>query len=200
MGKLHYASYNATHVPDYIKVQGKPELGEVKHYSQYSRVGASAPASTTFHGAAYAMGNTEEILKRQNLGSHPRGHAAEGPFNHTDGSGHVPGNMDKAFYRDAIVKRKARLHLLVHENSGCMSPYGAKRLRLLGREADANGTDNTDYHLSHTARTFVTFHAQRMSNDIIMHGAEGILKGADKMRCKRLRRASAGADAAAGPQ
>ena len=58
-----------------------------------------------------------------------------------------------------------------------MSPYGAKRLRLLGREADANGTDNTDYHLSHTAHTFVTFYAQRMSNDIIMHGAEGILKG-----------------------
>ena len=96
--------------------------------------------------------------------------------------------MDKAHYRDAITNRKAKVLLLVHETSGGMSPYGARRLRRLGRDAEDNGHDTTDYTLSYKARSFVPYHSQRMSNAIVMHGAQGILSGIQKMRSDRLRR------------
>jgi hypothetical protein len=98
--------------------------------------------------------------------------------------------MDKAHYRDARRNKKAKVNLLVHETSGGMSPFGARRLRRLGREAAALGHDATDYNRSYTARSFVPYYAQRMSNAIVINGAQGILNGINKMRRDRLRRVS----------
>ena len=56
-----------------------------------------------------------------------------------------------------------------------MSQYGARRLRRLGRDAFESGQDATDYNLSYTARSFVPYYAQRMSNAIVINGAQGIL-------------------------
>ena len=48
---------------------------------------------------------------------------AMGRFDHTNGAGHVARHLGD--YRDAILNRKAVVHLLVHENLGGMSPYAA---------------------------------------------------------------------------
>ena len=45
-------------------------------------------------------------------------------------------------------------------------------------------------HRSYTARSFVPYYAQRMSNAIVINGAQGILNGINKMRRDRLRRSS----------
>ena len=68
--------------------------------------------------------------------------------------------------------------------------HGARRLRRLGRDALEHGQDATDYNLSYTARSFVPYYAQRMSNAIVINGAQGILNGINKMRRDRLRRNS----------
>ena len=66
-------------------------------------------------------------------------------------------------------------------------------LRRLGRDAALAGVDATDYSLSVTARSFVPFYAQRISNNIVMHGAQGILNGLTKARNKQLRAATGAA-------
>ena len=52
--------------------------------------------------------------------------------------------------------------------------------------------DATDYSLSVTARSFVPFYAQRISSNIVMHSAQGILDGLTRRRAVQLR-AAAGA-------
>ena len=71
-----------------------------------------------------------------------------------------------------------------------MSPYAARRLRRLARDAAAIG-DTTDYTLSYTARSFVPYYSQRISTTIRMHGAQGILKGISRARRDLLRAAPA---------
>ena len=190
-GKQHYATFNSTYIPDLIKTGDAPEIAEFKNYSYAVRAQASAPGPTTHHGDRYAMGNTEEPLKHTVLGTRQRGHAVEKPFDHGDGGGFVRGNMDKAHYRDARLNRKAVVRLLVHETSGGMSDYSAKYLRKLARDALDIGFDVTAYQLSYTARSFVPYFAQRISNAIVMRGVDGIHKGISRMQCARLRRARA---------
>ena len=177
-------------MPDWIVVGDEPEVGEAKNYSPYVRSDATPPKPTTLNGAEYAVGNTEEVLKHRNLGTYERGVRAAGDFNHQTGDGHVESNMHKAHYRDARCNKKAKVNLLVHETSGGMSPFGARRLRRLARAAQALGHDATDYNRSYTARSFVPYYAQRMSNAIVINGAQGILNGINKMRRDRLRRSS----------
>ena len=104
---------------------GKPELDEIKNYSPYVRTRSHA-AGTTNNGARFLNGNTEERLKMSVLGTRQRGLPTEPPFNHTTGRGYLkatpkPGLMGAADYADAIINRKARVHLLAHETSGAFS-------------------------------------------------------------------------------
>ena len=95
------------------------------------------------------------------------------PFDHSNGAGFVAPHQGD--YLDAIVNRKAAVHLLVHEaRLGGMSPYAARHLRRLGRAAATNGIDGTDYMRSFTARSFVPHFGQRISTACVMYGAEGI--------------------------
>jgi hypothetical protein len=190
-GKVHYSEFNATYVPDIIKVEGddggRPELDEIKNYSPYVKPTTAHPACTSLVGGTHAFGNTEERLKHQVLGSRQRGVPASGRFKHQDGSGFVP--AAEGDYRDALRNRKARVHLLVHETTGAFSPYAALRLRRLGRLAAERGTDSTDYTRSYTARSFVPHFSQSICSACIMHGAEGILKGIRKACHAHLRSA-----------
>ena len=95
----------------------------------------------------------------------------------------------KGDYHDALLNRKARVHLLVHETTGAFSPYAAMRLSRLGRLAVERGVDSTDYSRSYTARSFVPYYAQSISSACVMHGADGILKGVRKASHARLRAA-----------
>ena len=111
-------------------------------------------------------------------------------FDHSNGAGHVA--MHFGDYGDAIHSRKATVRLLIHEATlGGMSPYAARHLRRLGRDAVEGGTDGTDYTRSFTARSFVPYYAQRISTACVMYGAEGILKGIRKASHTHLRRALA---------
>ena len=64
---------------------------------------------------------------------------------------------------------------------------------MLARDAATSGCDATDYTVSSTARSFVPFYAQRTSNNIVMHGAQGILDGISRARNKQLRAATGAA-------
>ena len=169
---------------------GRPTVSEIKNYSCFVTKTTTHPAVTMLNGGAYAFGNTEERLKWTVLGARERGVPAMGKFNHANGDGHVARHLGD--YRDAILNRKAIVHLLVHEATlGGMSPYAARHLRRLGRAAADGDFDGTDYSRSYTARSFVPHYAQRISTACVMCGAEGILKGVRKKSHERLRRAAA---------
>ena len=72
-----------------------------------------------------------------------------------------------------------------------MLPYGASRLRRMGRLAKASGADPTDYTTSSTARSFVPFYAQRLSTACVL-GARGIQKSL-KRKADRRRSATTAA-------
>ena len=100
---------------------------------------------------------------------------ALGAFRHSTGEGHVAAH--RGDYWDAVENRKATVHLITFEAGlGGMSPYVARRLRRLGREAKESGADPTDYTTSPTARSFVPFYAQRLSADCVLNGARAIQK------------------------
>ena len=105
------------------------------------------------------------------LGTRQRNSPALGPFDHRTGLGFVP--KHDGDYRDAINNRKASVLLLVHEIFGGMSPFASRHLRRLSRRAAEEGTDSTDYSQSYTAASFVSYYAQRISNNIVMYGADG---------------------------
>ena len=98
--------------------------------------------------------------------------AVMGSFNHKTGAGYVAAK--RGDYWDAIEKRKGRVHLLVHETLGGMSPAAARRLRRLARLAKERGTDRTDYTRSYTARCFVPYYAQRISHKRIATSSPGM--------------------------
>ena len=113
------------------------------------------------------------------MGTRQRGLPTEPPFNHTTGRacgrGYLkatpkPGLKGAADYADAIINRKARVHLLAHETSGAFSAYAARRLRRLGRVARALGIDGTDYAASYTAASFVSYYAQRITSACVLNG------------------------------
>ena len=89
-------------------------------------------------------------------------------------------------YWDSVENRKARLHLISFESGlGGLNAYGARRLRLKGREAKEGGADATDYKASPTARSFVPYHAQRLSATCVVHGARAIQKSLKRMAARR---------------
>ena len=97
-----------------------------------------------------------------------RGISSMGDFDHKTGAGHV--KRHRGDYFDAIENRKAIVHLLVHETLGGMSPYAARRLRRLARDAIADDTDATDYERGgKSARSFVPFYSQRISNACVIN-------------------------------
>jgi len=192
-GKAAYAEWNDCYIPDVVSIgEDETTLAEIKNYSAIVGPGTGAPACTSLNGHVFAFGNTEERLKHKVLGSRQRGRAVDGAFNHGDGSGYVKAHYGD--YGDAIRNRKAKVLLLTYENSGGMSPFTAKQLQRLGRDAKEHGHDSTNYRASHTARSFVPYYAQRMCTAIVMHGAKGILKGLKKARAARLRRAATASD------
>ena len=194
MGRDHYRQYCSSYIPDVITTSGadggRPEIHEIKNYSPYVHANTARPACTTLNGHKYGMGNTAERLKHRVLGTRQRGVPGLGKFDHATGAGFVAYHAGD--YVDAIKNKKATVQLLVHETLGGMCPFSARRLRRLARDAATNGCDATDYTLSSTARSFVSFYAQRISSAIVMNGARSILDGISRARGD-LRRSQLGA-------
>ena len=191
-GKDFYGEYNATYVPDLIKIKAgeKPRCGEVKNYSCFVRPATNRPAGFELNGGKFLCGNTEERLKHRVLGTRRRGLSTMEPYDHKTGAGYVP--RHDGDYRDAIVNRKADVTLYVHESLGGMAPSADKHLRYLAREAKKSGCDGTDYTRSYTANSFVPFYAQRLSWASAGGVADGILASLAKASRGRLRVRSSG--------
>ena len=68
---------------------------------------------------------------------------------------------------------------------GGLNAYGARRLRLKGREAKEGGADPTDYSASPTARSFVPYYAQRLSATCVINGARAIQKSLKRKAARR---------------
>ena len=121
------------------------------------------------------------------LGTRQRGVAAAGrTYDHATGSGFV--SEHRGDYFDAIHNKKATVKLLCHETLGGMSPFAARHLRRLARDAALHGCDSTDYRASASARSFVPFYAQKISSAIVMNGMQGILDQLSHARHGRFRR------------
>ena len=127
-GKDFYGEYNATYVPDLIKIKAgeKPRCGEVKNYSPYVRPATNRPAGFELNGGKFLCGNTEERLKHRVLGTRRRGLSTMEPYDHKTGAGYVP--RHDGDYRDAIVNRKADVTLYVHESLGGMAPSAVRAI------------------------------------------------------------------------
>ena len=181
-------------MPDVIRLTGDggmPELLEIKNYSPLVGRTKGREGPTEYVGHEYCMGNTEEALKWRVLGTHQRAVPAAGPYDHQTGTGYVKAH--RGDYADAICNRKARVKLLCHEIFGGMSSYAARHLRRLARDAARGGADATDYTLSATARSFVPFYAQRISSNIVMHGARNALDRIKRLRHDMVRAATGAA-------
>ena len=74
-----------------------------------------------------------------------------------------------------------------------MTPFAARRLRRLARMAKESGADPTDYTISASARSFVPYHAQRLSSACVMYGASAIQKSIKKLSADHRRLATAAA-------
>jgi len=179
------AEFCASYIGDIlIQNDDGKEIIELKNYSAFVTARTECPAACTLNGGVYLGGNTEERLKMRCLGTRRRGVPALGNFDHKKGTGYVPAK--RGDYWDAIENRKARVHVVVFEAGlGGLLPYGAARVRRLGRRAKASGTDPTDYTTSPTARSFVPYYTQRLSTECVMHGAAAIQKSIKSKAAKR---------------
>ena len=95
-GKQHYHQFNATWVPDVIRLTGDggmPELLEIKNYSPLVGRTKGREGPTEYVGHEYSMGNTEEALKWRVLGTRQRAVPAAGPYDHKTGTGYVKAHV-----------------------------------------------------------------------------------------------------------
>ena len=189
-GLAAHAEFCASYIGD-ILIQDDDEkrIVEIKNYTPLVTRNTNCPAACTLNGGAYAFGNTEERLKYKVFGTRQRGVPALGAFDHRKNAGHVPPH--RGDYWDCLEKRKAQLLLISFEAGlGGMSPFAARRLRRLARMAKESGADPTDYTVSATARSFVPYHAQRLSSVCVMYGAGAIQKSIKKLMADRRRSAA----------
>ena len=124
-------------------------------------------------GHNYAFGNTEEKARYDNLGCKPRGRRCDGYFNHKTGKGWVAGH--RGHYDDALRVKKNIVCILLHETSSGFSPPSATKIRRMGRAA-RNGVDRTAYSTRQKKMSFVTYHTQRISKNIVHCDATATLE------------------------
>ena len=170
-----FNEYNDGHVVDCAEVgagdEGEDVCNEIKVFNALKKNrsagrgsddGGGRPASV---GHIYAMGNTEEQARVDNLGCRERGRRCDGPFNHYSGKGWV--KAKKGAYYDAQFRKKNKVNVLLHEHlGGGFSPPAAYKIRKSARAA-RHGTDRTRYPAARKRVAFTTFHTQRIGVGIV---------------------------------
>ena len=182
-------SYNHTHVADMVEPGGGPggcdRLFESKVVSPATQgnyqTGKMAGAGVLKHGHLFACGNTEESYRVMILGNERRG-APDGPaFDPDTGQGHVP--QRDGDYKPARLAGRVTIPLIA-EVFGGLTPHPTRFLRQLSRIAAKFKTrDSTQY--SRCARSFRTFHGQRISHAIVMTDALNIHLWASSLKFKK---------------
>ena len=160
---------------------------ELKVYTSFVPLGASAPHETSYHGDTHAFGNTEERLIRMVLGVDER--AGDAAWDSSTGAGAVAAH--KGDYHDAIHAKRNTVDLRVHNVFGGFTRNTARSLHALSKRP----TDRTVYE-NWAASRFKPYWGQRISAAIVMADAKRCLHSLTIMR-GRVRGAAANAPRAA---
>ena len=173
----------STYVTDLAEIAagsgGQDVCNELKVFSSMTktrRMGRGSPqrgGTEQDVGHNYGFGNTEEKARYDNLGCKPRGRRCDGYFNHKTGKGWVAGH--RGHYDDALRVKKNIVCILLHETSSGFSPPSATKIRRMGRAA-LSGVDRTPYTTRHKKKSFVTYHTQRISKNIVHCDATATLE------------------------
>ena len=126
-------------------------------------------APSTADGHAFAFGNTREALIKKVFGLAARGAPGEPPLDRRTGVGRV--EACDGSYADGLRKGR-RVHLLVSETTGALSPAVISLLKAMARSAKSvTGYDSTPYGQSRSSpRTFFAHHAAALSCAIVYDG------------------------------
>ena len=73
--------------------------------------------------------------------------------------------------------------ILLHETSSGFSPPSATKIRRMGRAA-LNGVDRTPYTTRHKKKSFVAYHTQRISKNIVHCDATAALEKVARAKAK----------------
>ena len=125
--------------------------------------------------------SAEEKARYDNLGCKPRGRRCDGYFNHKTGKGWVAGH--RGHYDDALRVKKNIVCILLHETSSGFSPPSATKIRRMGRAA-LSGVDRTPYTTRHKKKSFVTYHTQRISKNIVHCDSTRDCDARENLRCQ----------------
>ena len=119
------------------------------------------------------MSNTLEALTAKVLGLKARGTPADRPLDRRTGEGRV--HARDGDYADAL-KKGHRVHLLVSESTGALSPDVIRLLRELAKTAQGtSGHDSTVYGLSRASpKSFFPHHLAAISSAIVCADARSI--------------------------
>ena len=149
---------------DYIKVY--TDLKKTNTKGCATRAGASFRCD----GHRFAFGNSEDKVRVECLGRKQRGRVGDPPFNHNTGKGYIEGV--KGYYHDALVNKKNKVNVLLHNTFGGFSPPAASKIRRMGTTAKG-GTDRTRY-ADRRRLSYVTHHTRRIATAIIKNDAYAI--------------------------
>ena len=126
-------------------------------------------------GHLFAHGNTEEVLRVENMGCQQRGRPCDPPLNHATGVGYVaprPG-----IYDDAIRVKHNSVQLAIVSTFGAFGRQAQRMLKFYARRArdKKHGRDATRYSRHRRRTSFISHHMQCVSTGVVMAGAARIV-------------------------
>ena len=140
--------FNDGHVPDLVEINGGPTgedvINEIKVYTDLKKTntkGCATRAGASFRcdGHRFAFGNSEDKARVECLGRKQRGRVGDPPFNHNTGKGYIEGA--KGYYHDALVNKKNKVNVLLHNTFGVWRLQPAR-----GVEDPPHGQDRQGRH------------------------------------------------------
>ena len=157
---------------------GVDRVVEWKAYSPLVQVSTSPPMDTSYRGSTHAFGNTEEHLRRANIGVK----AQEGNqrWDNAKGTGKV--RAHKGLYHDGIYVKRNEFWLAIAEIFGGLNKV-ARRLFKLYKERARHGVDRTQYVASDSGASHFGAHwSQLLSAAIVIGDARRSLRAVDMKR------------------
>ena len=136
-------------------------------------------------GHTYAFGNTLEKLSLRVFGVKQRGSKEDPPMSHATGIGYVA--KRDGDYSDAIVNKKLKVHMLLMETLGGISPGGVSYLGKLAGLADpaARGSRDSTAYVCWSAPTFMAHHGMRVSAALVHANALLLAEGARRLKISK---------------
>ena len=147
-------------------------------HSPLVQVSTSPPMDTSYRGSTHAFGNTEEHLRRANIGV--KAQEGDQRWDNAKGTGKV--RAHKGLYHDAIHVKRNEFWLAIAEIFGGLNKV-ARRLFKLYKERARHGVDRTQYVASDSGASHFGAHwSQLLSAAIVIGDARRSLRAVDMKR------------------